>query len=130
MESEYQIQKTIISEHQLNVEGELFIEKKEHETWSKPESEDLHDMTRVSHSRQIQSLLISEQIGEDKFFKISQTFNTNGELIDTTEETNLETEEEVEEFKSAWESGWQPTLTHALPSDGFFGSLKKSLKFW
>ena len=127
---EYQIQKTIISEHQLNVEGELFIEKKEHEAWSKPESEDLHDMTRVSHSRQIQSLLISEQIGEDKFFKISQTFNTNGELIDTTEETNLETEEEVDEFKSAWESGWQPTLTHVLPSDGFFGSLKKSLKFW
>ena len=119
---EYQIQKTIISEHQMNVEGELFIEKKEHEAWSKPGSEDLHDMIHVSHSR---------QIGEDKFFKISRTFDTNGELIgDATEETNLETEEEVQAFKSVWESGWQPTLTQALPSDGFFASLKKSLKFW
>ena len=118
---EYQIQKTIASEHKLIVEGQQFIEKKEYEAWSKPGSEDLHDMVHVLHSR---------QIGKEKF-EICQTVDTDGELIEEKEETNLETEEEVKAFKTAWESGWQPTLIQvALPSDGLFASLKKSLKFW
>ena len=119
---EYQIQKTIVSEHQLLVEGELFVEKKEFEAWSNPGSEDLHGEVRVSHSR---------QIGDDKFFKICQTVDKDGgELIEEKVETNLENEEEENAFKSAWESGWQPTFNQDLPSDGFFASLKKSLKFW
>ena len=131
MEYLYQIQKTIVSEHKLIVEGQLFIEKKEYEAWSKPGSEDLHDMVHVLHSR---------QIGKEKF-EICQTVDTDGELIEEKEETNLETEEEVKAFETAWESGWQPPTTlckvchekffqAALPSDGLFASLKKSLKFW
>ena len=118
---EYQIQKTIVSEHKLFVEGELFIEKKEYEAWSKPGSEDIHDEIRVSHSR---------QIGDDKFFEICQIVDKDGESTEEKVETNLETEEEVNAFNSAWESGWQPKFSQALPSDGFFASLKKSLKFW
>ena len=118
---EYQIQKTIFSVHELIVEKELFNEKKEYEAWLKHGSEDLHDIVRVLHSR---------QIGNQKF-EICRTVDTDGELIEEKEETNLETEEEVKAFKTAWESGWQPTLIQAaLPSDGLFASLKKSLKFW
>ena len=103
---EYNIKIKIISEHQLNVNGELFIEKKEHEAWSKPESEDLHDIIRVSHSR---------QIGEDKFIKISGTWIDDWIEVfdDDIEETNLETNEKVQAFKTAWESGWQPTFPQA-----------------
>ena len=106
---EHQIQTTIVSEwcseHQLFVEGELFIEKKESE-------EDLHDVVRISHSRQI----------GDKFYKICQTQDGSvdkdgGKLTEEEVETNLETEEEINEFKSAWESGWQPTLNQAYPMD-------------
>ena len=50
---EYKIQKTIFSVHELIVEKELFNEKKEYEAWLKPGSEDLQDMVRVLHSRQI-----------------------------------------------------------------------------
>ena len=99
------------------VEKELFNEKKEYEAWLKPGSEDLHDIVRVLHSR---------QIGNQKF-EICRTVDTDGELIEEKEETNLETKEEVKAFSTAWESGWQPTLIQAaLPSDGLFESLKKS----
>ena len=100
---EYHLQRTIISENQINVNGELFIEKMEHEIWLKPESEDLHDMIHISHSR---------QIGEDKFIKISGTWIDDWIEVfdDDIEETNLETKEKVQAFKTAWESGWQPTL--------------------
>ena len=114
---EYQIQKTIFSVHELIVEKELFNEKKEYEAWLKPGSEDLHDIVRVLHSR---------QIGNQKF-EICRTVDTDGELIEEKEETNLETKEEVKAFSTAWESGWQLTLIQAaLPSDGLFESLKKS----
>ena len=114
---EYQIQKTIFSVHELIVEKELFNEKKEYEAWLKPGSEDLHDIVRILHSR---------QIGNQKF-EICRTVDTDGELIEEKEETNLETKEEVKAFSTAWESGWQLTLIQAaLPSDGLFESLKKS----
>ena len=89
---EYQIQKTIFSVHELIVEKELFNEKKEYEAWLKPGSEDLQDMVRVLHSR---------QIGNQKF-EICRTVDTDGELIEVKEETNLETEVQVKAFKNAW----------------------------
>ena len=99
------------------VEKELFNEKKEYEAWLKPGSEDLHDIVRILHSR---------QIGNQKF-EICRTVDTDGELIEEKEEPNLETKEEVKAFSTAWESGWQLTLIQAaLPSDGLFESLKKS----
>ena len=103
---EYHLQRTIISENQINVNGELFIEKKEHEILLTPESEDLHDMIHISHSR---------QIGEDKFIKISGTWIDDSIEVfdDDIEETNLETKEKVKAFKTAWESGWQPTFPQA-----------------
>ena len=103
---EYHLQRTIISENQINVNGELFIEKKEHEILLKPESEDLDDMIHISHSR---------QIGEDKFIKISGTWIDDSIEVfdDDIEETNLETKEKVKAFKTAWESGWQPTFPQA-----------------
>ena len=103
---EYHLQRTIISENQINVNGELFIEKKEQKIYLKPGSKNLHDMIHISHSR---------QIGEDKFIKISGTWS--GDWIevfdDDIEENNLETNEKVQAFKTAWESGWQPTLNQA-----------------
>ena len=100
---EYHLQRTIISENQINVNGELFIEKKEQKIYLKPGSKNLHDMIHISHSR---------QIGEDKFIKISGTWIDDWIEVfdDDIEETNLETKEKVQAFKTAWESGWQPTL--------------------
>ena len=103
---EYHLQRTIISENQINVNGELFIEKKEQKIYLKPGSKNLHDMIHISHSR---------QIGEDKFIKISGTWIDDSIEVfdDDIEETNLETKEKVKAFKTAWESGWQPTFPQA-----------------
>ena len=118
-----ELQKTFVSEQKLIVDGQMFTEKKEYEVWSRPGSQDL-----------LVCVLDSRQIGNEKF-QISRTvwFDTDGDdfEIEEKEETNLETEEEVKAFETAWESGWQPFLIQAaLPSDGLFASLKKSLKFW
>ena len=121
---EHQIQRSIFTEHQLVVEGQLFVEKKETTQWSNrsESAEDLHDVVRESHSR---------QIGDDKFYTIHQTVDKDGKVADHTIDTNLETEEDVEAFNAEWTSGWHPTLiTESSNSDGFLTSLKNSLKFW
>ena len=113
---EHQIQRSISSEHQLLVEGKLFVEKKESFTWLEPTSE-----RRVSHTR---------QIGDDKFYTIHQTVDKDGNMTDQTIETNLKTEEDLDTFHAEWESGWHPTLTESSSSDGFLASLKNTIKFW
>ena len=118
---EHQIQRSISSEHQLLVEGKLFVEKKESFAWLEPTSEDLQDVGRVSHTR---------QIGDDKFYTIHQTVDKDGNMTDQTIDTNLKTEEDVDTFHAEWESGWHPTLTESSSSDGFLASLKNTIKFW
>ena len=83
-----------------------------------PTSEDLQDVGRVSHTR---------QIGDDKFYTIHQTVDKDGNMTDQTIDTNLKTEEDVDTFHAEWESGWHPVLktdpslvlTETSSSDGF-----------
>ena len=125
---EHQIQRSISSEHQLLVEGKLFVEKKESFAWLEPTSEDLLYVGRVSHTR---------QIGDDKFYTIHQIMDKDGNMTDRTIDTNLE-EEDFDKFNAEWEAGWHPVLktdpslvlTESSSSDGFLTSLKNSLTFW
>ena len=128
MELEYQIQRTISTEHRLVVEDQVFVEKKESVAGMK--SEDFQDVgvCEVSHTR---------QIGDEKFYTIHQIMDKDGNMTDRTIDTNLE-EEDFDKFNAEWESGWNPVLktdpslvlTESSSSDGFLTSLKNSLTFW
>ena len=121
---EYQIKRTTITyEHELNVDGQWFTEKKKYEELQ-------GDVVHIMHS---------QQIGDDKI-TVKKTMDKDGNLIDEdgkltdepTIETNLDLDnEDIASFKTEWKSGWNPKLPHEdSESTGFFKTLKKSLKFW
>ena len=119
---EYQIQRTISTEHRLVVEDQVFVEKKESVA-----AQDV-GVFEVSHTR---------QIGDEKFYTIHQIMDKDGNMTDRTIDTNLE-EEDFDKFNAEWEAGWHPVLktdpslvlTESSSSDGFLTSLKNSLTFW
>ena len=101
----HQIERTITSEHQLLVNGQMFVEKKT--------SKELHGMVVTIHSRQIDGV----------YLKLSQTKGKDGLLIDESIETSIDTRNccrgkcnnqshkninTIFKFNSEWESGWNP----------------------
>ena len=86
---------SIVSEHELMVNGILFQERKEMVKTSN-ESE---DKTRMVHIR---------RIGDEDFLKVTQTVE-NGEVAEETD-SNLENEA-IENFKNEWENEWHPFFT-------------------
>ena len=121
---EQQIERTITYEHELDVDGQWFTEKKK--------CEELQDgMVHTMHS---------QQIGDDKII-VKQTLDKDGNLIDEdgkptdeqTIETNMDGAEDIASFKTEWESGWNPKFgkeTDPTGSTGFFSKFKNALKFW
>ena len=86
---------SIVSEHELMVNGILFQERKEMVKTSN-ESE---DKTRMVHIR---------RIGDEDFLKVTQTVE-NGEVAEETD-SNLENEA-IQNFKNEWENEWHPFFT-------------------
>ena len=98
---EQQIQRTITSEHELNVDGQWFTEKKN--------SEELQDVVHTIHS---------QKIGDEKI-NVKQTID--GNLI---EEPTIETSKDLDiaSFKTDWQSGWNPKLGQKSEPTGFFST--------
>ena len=87
---------SIVSEHELMVDGILFQERKEMVKTSN-ESE---DKTRTVHIR---------RIGDKDFLKVTQTVE-NGEVAEESD-SNLENDEAIQNFKNEWENEWHPFFT-------------------
>ena len=89
--------RSIVSEHELVLDGIRFRERKEMVKFSNDSGESI---TELVHSR---------YIGNEKYLQVTQTLK-NGEVKDEEIVSNLENDEAMEDFQKQWVNEWFPVL--------------------
>ena len=110
---EYQLHRTVVSDHELMVDGKVF---KEHKSMAKK--------TEEGNESEDYSLIHHRSI-DDKYYIVSQNFK-DGEMESENVDTNLD-DNAIETFKEEWEECWKPTIGEK--PTGIFGKLKNMLKW-
>ena len=111
-----QVQRTVISNHELVIHGKIFKERKEHFKMVDGTKESEEKSTMV-HRREI----------NDSYYEVRQSL-INGNVDDesTFIETNLEDDEQIDNFKNEWEAEFKPSIGQPK---GIAAKFKSFLKF-
>ena len=109
---EYQLHRTVVSDHELVSNGKIYREQKEMMKVIENSNDKSDENTTMIHTRRIEN-----------------DFYTTVKLGDAspTVETSLKTEEECDNFKNDWTANWKPTLGQNIPK-GIFNRLKSFMK--
>jgi hypothetical protein len=113
---ENQTHRNVLVEHELQIDGVIFREKKEV----------IHTVADNDGEAENKQVLVHSRSIGDRVYKITKT-TINGEVTGECLATEMD-ESEAQKFGEEWEAKWKPSFG-SQPDSGIGATIKKMLKF-